>query len=303
MSSQDTGGRLMIRLTTQCNSSCAHCTVADIAHHPDKPAREALEEITAGRKRGCTELVFMRGEPTLRPDLLALARRARGMGYELVQVQTNGRKLAQPTFLKKLLAAGVNYFEVSLFGHVEALHDLIDGNPGAFKECATGIRNLARTHSNFLVTIPVIKRNFLVLPQITRRAAKLGATRIQFNFSRPVEANGGWNVAPLVSLTEASPWIRLAMREAVGLGLEATTEAVPLCHLDESSWKGAEIAEDFSRHQVSDLHRTEESMEKHRESSRPSPAICSDCRMVATCPTTWAAYQMLNGTDEFHPIS
>ena len=81
--------RLLIRLTTQCNSGCAHCTIADIAHHEDKAFESALEDISNGRAAGCTELVFMRGEPTLRRDLVKLVRHARQQGYGLIQIQTN----------------------------------------------------------------------------------------------------------------------------------------------------------------------------------------------------------------------
>ena len=58
------GGRLMVRLTTQCNSGCAHCTIADIAHLPERSLESLWREIEAGRDRGCDELVFMRGEAT-----------------------------------------------------------------------------------------------------------------------------------------------------------------------------------------------------------------------------------------------
>ncbi len=299
---QRSNGRLMLRLTTTCNSACAHCTIADIAQHGEKSSRDALAEMKQGREAGCTELVFMRGEVTLREDFLPLVRHAREMGYEFIQIQTNGRALSRGTYLRTALAAGIDFFEVSLFGHVAGLHDIIDGTPGAFREVVTGLKNLSRTSSSFMLTIPVLKRNYMVLPQIVRRAANVGAPRVQFNFSRPVASPSGWNTAPLVRLEEASPWIRRAIREAESLGLESGTEAVPLCHLRDEGQAGADISEDFGRHRVADVHRLETSMDTHRETSRPKPEPCQRCRLVSACPTTWAAYQELYGTAEFVPF-
>ncbi|MBR57774.1 MAG: hypothetical protein CMH54_06920 [Myxococcales bacterium] len=299
---QSTGGRLMLRLTTTCNSACAHCTIADIAHHGEKSARDALAEMKQGRETGCTELVFMRGEVTLREDFLPLVRHAREIGYEFIQVQTNGRALARGAYLRTALAAGIDFFEVSLFGHVAGLHDIIDGTPGAFREVVAGLKNLSRARCSYMLTIPVLKRNYMVLPQIVRRAANVGAPRVQFNFSRPVATPIGWNTAPLVRLEEASPWIRRAIREAEKLGLSSGTEAVPLCHLRDEEQAGSDVSENFGRHRVADVHRLETSMESHRETSRPKPEPCQQCSQVSVCPTTWAAYQELYGTAEFVPF-
>ena len=84
------GRRLLVRLTTQCNSGCAHCTVADIAHLPDRPIAQLWREIVRGREDGCDELVFMRGEPTIAKGLIRLTKRAsrpRGLprGYLIIR--------------------------------------------------------------------------------------------------------------------------------------------------------------------------------------------------------------------------
>ena len=297
------GGRLLIRLTTECNSGCAHCTIADIAHHPDKATEDAWSEILQARQRGCTELVFMRGEPTLRKDLITLTRRARRAGYQHVQVQTNGRMLSYPRYAKKLVAAGVNFFEVSFFGPNAALHDLIDGNPGSFDQASEGLRNMLATGAGVLVTIPIVRRNVWSLNEIVRTLHALGVRRVQFNFSRPVQIENAWNTTPLVRLSEASPSIRAAMRLADSLGMATDTEAIPLCHLDPAFRGGAEVHEDFGRHQVEDVHRSESSRSAYRAVCRPRAAACEGCALVARCPTTWAAYQALYGTWEFRPVA
>jgi len=102
-----------------------------------------------------------------------------------------------------------------------------------------------------------------------------------------------------VKLEEASPYVREALAEARRLGLEADTEAIPLCHLDAESRGTVEAVEDFGRFKASDLHRAEDSMAGHRRDSRPKAEPCRECALAQTCPTTWAAYQDLYGTAEF----
>lgn len=295
-------GRLLLRLTTQCNSRCAHCGIADIAGLPDRTTAEALDELRRARARGAGEVVFLRGEPTARADLAPLAAAARQLGYRVIQVQTNGRLLAQPRLLDALLAAGVNFFEVSLFGHVPALHDLIDGTPGAGVQVMAALSLMGRRQVPLLVTVPVLRRNYLVLPQVAARAAQLGVRRIQFNYPRPVRVDGNWNTAVLVRLAEAAPHIRAALRAARRAGLRAETEAVPFCHLDADMREGLDATESFARHAVIDLHRRADSLTEHRREARPRAPECAGCAYAERCPTTWAAAQDLFGTADFTPL-
>jgi len=81
----------------------------------------------------------------------------------------------------------------------------------------------------------------------------------------------------------------------------ATTEAVPLCHLDpdEADRFSGDVHADFASFSVSDIHRKTDSMAEHRQTSRPKAPECADCRHADYCPTTWAAYQQIFGTGEF----
>ena len=295
--------RLLIRLTTQCNSGCSHCTIADIAHHEDKLFEDALSDIKKGRRAGCTELVFMRGEPTLRRDLVKLVRHARHLGYRLIQIQTNARLLAYEAYVDKLTRAGATYFEVSFFGHNDDLHDTIDGNEGAFQQAIAGLQNLINKRVGVLVTVPVVKANYLRLSDITRTLSLLGVSRLQFNFSRPVQIGPQWQTDCLVRLSDASRNIRQAMALCNELGISAETEAVPLCHLDREFWRGGDIDANFEAHRVEDLHRSEESRGKTQRIARPWSLECRRCMVKSRGPTTWAAYQELFGTWEFSAIS
>jgi MoaA/NifB/PqqE/SkfB family radical SAM enzyme len=293
----------MIRLTTQCNSGCAHCTIADIAHHPDRSPRDVLEEMKRGAAEGCTELVFMRGEATIHPAFMPLVRNARKLGYRHIQVQTNARILVSRANVQKIMHAGVNFFEVSFFGDTAELHDRIDGSDGAFNQASAALTHMRDLNCERMVTVPVVKRNYLRLNEIVDQLRSLGVPRIQFNFTRPVKVGQSWQTAPLVRLSEATPWIRRAMAYCEQYRIISETEGVPLCHLAPEHRMIPDSTTDFSAQQVSDVHRKEDSVANARSSARPMPAVCQDCALSAHCPTTWAAYQQLYGTWEFTPIA
>jgi MoaA/NifB/PqqE/SkfB family radical SAM enzyme len=293
----------MLRLTTRCNSACAHCTVADVPATEERSASEALAEIVAARRRGCDELVIMRGEPTLRPELPKLAAAARRIGYRLVQIQTNGRLLYYADYLDRLVQSGVDFFEVALFGATAATHDAISRDDGAFAQTFAGLRALAdKPDVGHLVSVAVLAANLHELVACTELVHELGLRRIQFNFTRPVQVDGNWRTDVLARLDDAGPQIRAALARARSLGLLASTEAVPLCQLDPEDRPAAETARDFVDVRVVDLHRRHESFADHHRQVRPLAPQCAGCSAADVCPTTWAAYQQLLGTQELRPL-
>ena len=293
----------MLRLTTRCNSACAHCTVADVPTGEARTPHQALAEIVEARRRGCDELVIMRGEPTLRPELAKLASAARRIGYRLIQIQTNGRLLCYLDYLDRLVHAGVDFFEVSLFGATPATHDTISADEGAFAQTLAGLRLLAaRPQLGHLVSVAVLAANLHELVPMVELVAELGLARVQLNFTRPVRVEGQWRTSVLAKLDDAGPPIRAALRRARALGLATSTEAVPLCQLDPEDRPAAETARDFIDVRVVDLHRRHESFADHHRQVRPHAPQCAECTLAPVCPTTWAAYQQLFGTSELRPI-
>ena len=302
----EAGGRLMIRLNVTCSLGCRFCTIADIAHLEERGTNDAVAEMDKGRQEGCTELVFMRGEPTMRKDLPALIAYARQVGYRTIQVQTNGRMFFYRRYLTKLLRAGATFFEVSLFGPTAAINDAMTRVNGSFEQTETGLKNLVVEGVAHMVTVPVVAANVEHLTATVELLAKIGVPHVQLNFSRPVMLDGEWNTKPLVRLNEAAPHIRSALARARELGMVAGTEAVPLCHLAadevEAQGMGGDMSSDFGSFRVADLHRHTDSMAEHRKSSRPEAPECEGCKHQAYCPRTWSAYQEIYGTEEFSRV-
>jgi len=296
------GRRLSLRLTARCDLDCGHCTLRDLGGRPDRAPDDALRALADGREAGCDELVILRGEASLRRDLPALVARTRRMGYRFVQLQTHGGPLASAPLRDELLRAGVDAFEVQLLGHDEAAHDRLAGQAGSFRATATAIRALARSGRQLLVTVPVLRQNLRSLAGVVAFAKHLGATRVQFNFPRPVELPGGVATDAVPRLTHAALAVRQAARAAAQHGVAVTTEALPLCLLPPELHGGPDATEDWARHRVDDLHLAHDALDVVRGSQRPEPPPCRGCSARDRCPKTWALYLELFGSGELKPL-
>lgn len=89
------------------------------------------------------EVMFTSGEPTLHPDLPAYIKMAKELGYEVVGLITNGRRLAYRPYLETLLKSGLNHVLVSVHGPDERTHDALTRTRGAFKQVLMAMANLA----------------------------------------------------------------------------------------------------------------------------------------------------------------
>lgn len=293
--------RFHLRLTTACNNNCVHCTIRDIRGLPDRSAAEAVREMAAARKSGADEIVFMRGESTLRKDIFTLASAAGKLGFSLIQLQTNARAMSDPRFLERLTGAGVGWFDVALFGDTSDLHDAIARAPGAFNQTVAGLKNIERLGCSALVAVPVIKHNYRRLEQIVELVARLGHRRVQLNFARPIFYGGKWDVESIASLRDSAGYIVRALKKAAALGLAPSTEAVPLCALDEETRRFAEKPLAQGAHSVADLNIKHESFAAHISEARPVAPPCAGCSLVSKCPGVWAAYLQLMGCGELSP--
>lgn len=169
-----------------CNNNCLFCmeanregrTINNSAITPEV-VRGILES-----RRGAGEVCFTSGEPTTNPHLPEYASWARELGYRRVSVMSNGRLFAYESYVRRLLAAGMNRFIISLHGHEAKLHDGLTRTPGSFEQTVAGIRNVAkyaRRGCELHVSTVVTTRNVGELGAIYAFVRGLGAEQVIFN--------------------------------------------------------------------------------------------------------------------------
>jgi len=182
--------RLHILAGTVCNNNCIFCM------EEDRDARKRANSATTDevvrwlleQHRPCDEVCFTSGEPTTNERLVDWIRLASAAGVGRISMMTNGRALSYESYTRRLLAAGMNRFYVSIHGHERKLHESLTRTPDSFEQTRQGIENIARLrgrgvdlHSSTVVT----KRNLAHLGDIYRFLRSLGVDQVVFNAMQP----------------------------------------------------------------------------------------------------------------------
>ena len=83
---------IFFHILTGCNLSCRHCYINPEQHgHQTLPLATIERWLNAfAEKADRANLVLLGGEPTMHPDLAAVVKLARGLGFQSITIDTNG---------------------------------------------------------------------------------------------------------------------------------------------------------------------------------------------------------------------
>ena len=127
-----------LQLTRECNNECVFCSNPQF--EKEFSLEEATKKIIELKKEGVNEIFLTGGEPTLVNFLSELIDYIikQGINPKLI---TNGVKLSDKEFVKKLYNAGLREINISIHSHDEEIADKLSQKKGHFKKTLSGIRN------------------------------------------------------------------------------------------------------------------------------------------------------------------
>lgn len=135
-----------ITLTLSCNNDCLFCPRKDflkfIACRSKKEIYQEIEEISKRSQK----IVLTGGEVTVFPQIFEILKLCQNK-FKEIEIISNGRRLKDKNFLKKLISSGVNQFAISIYSLTEQIHDKITRKKGSCQETKNGILNLLNTSS------------------------------------------------------------------------------------------------------------------------------------------------------------
>jgi uncharacterized radical SAM superfamily Fe-S cluster-containing enzyme len=120
----------ILEVTSACNISCPICFASSARGPVIGPGLNQIEEMlkTIRDERGICPLQISGGEPTLRDDLPQIVSLARRIGFDHIQVNTNGIRLAQDAGFGHLLKdAGTTDFFLQFDGLTDEVYFRIRG--------------------------------------------------------------------------------------------------------------------------------------------------------------------------------
>ena len=303
---QDIVEEVYVDLGSACNSNCYFCAADSTLNIEPIWSRLNKRTLMALQAKGHTHLIITGGEVTIHQDLLELIHFAKHTGFEKIHLQTNGRRLSNPVYLRELVDAGVDEFGMSMHGHTASLHDSVTLSPGSFVQTTKAIENL-----NFLfgARIPLAV-NCVILPENARHLGEIVEYLIMLNVStiKLSYLHGVGRARTLLqkdlwpSKTQIQPFVLEAIQTAEQIGKPSTSlavEAIPFCLLPEK--------ERYS----SDLNITpvlvmsaETGVEKYHSGwDRVKGPQCKECKLEYRCLGPWKEYPKQFGWSEFTPIT
>lgn len=199
-----------------CNSSCTVCMLSNVKGRMAAVDFETFSRVvtTLVNERRYDNLILSGAEITTFAHIEQYVRYAASFRwFRKIQIQTNGRKLADPSYLAMLVDAGVNEFFVSVHG-LEECHDAISGVSGSYSATMKGIGNLSGSRVNVITNTVLTRSNLNNLVPLFKQLC-----------AAPVHEMHLWNFFPMAAADHLD--LLVSMSELIALLPEIIAAVAP----------------------------------------------------------------------------
>jgi radical SAM protein with 4Fe4S-binding SPASM domain len=172
--------RMDLAITYRCNNDCQHCYNARLRSYPELSTKKWKQIIDRLWNLNIPHLIFTGGEPTLRDDLIELITYAENKG-QITGLNTNGRRLSDPDYVKKLVKAGLDHVQITLESHQPEIHDQMVKTQGAWNQTVSGIQNALKSSLFVMTNTTMLRNNQHSISDSLDYLAKLGVPTIGLN--------------------------------------------------------------------------------------------------------------------------
>jgi uncharacterized radical SAM superfamily Fe-S cluster-containing enzyme len=148
----------IIDITNRCNFRCPLC-FADAKSERDYYFLDTslvgkMLQSLLNRPVPCRHIQFSGGEPTLHPEFPRILRAARDLGFNHIQVATNGSRFVDPDYVKLCEDSGLHTLYLQFDGVTDEVYLQLRGQRLLDKKIAA-VNNVAKTNMR-LVLVPTI---------------------------------------------------------------------------------------------------------------------------------------------------
>ena len=163
---------LTICIEFKCQNNCLSCMLRDIKKILKPVSFKKYKAILNEnlRIKKYNSLTLSGAEVTTNKNLLKYVEYAKNhANLENIRIQTNGRKLADYEYSKKLVQTGANEFFVSIFSSKPEIHDKITRAKNSLEQTLDGIKNLNKLGSTIITNTVVSRLNYKTLPLLVSK--------------------------------------------------------------------------------------------------------------------------------------
>jgi uncharacterized radical SAM superfamily Fe-S cluster-containing enzyme len=232
-----------IMSTNRCNLSCPICFTDDGDAPIYEPDYTDIEEMLrmVYQVYGNIPVEFCGGEPTIRDDLPELVSMAASMGFDHVQINTNGVRISEEwSFLEKLKTGGATTIYLQFDGVDDGVYRKTRG-VDLYGRKLEAVQNCAEVKIGVVLVPTVVKGvNFHQLGDIIR-FAKAWIPTVRGVYFQPISYFGKYPVQPRNEDRLTIPDILNAIEEQTRAELKRTNFLPPACEHAFCSFSGFAI--------------------------------------------------------------
>lgn len=272
--------KVIMNVTYVCNNHCTFCAVGTRTQVDGHPTRQR-EHLAKYRRAGVRMVDFDGGEPTLNPELVPLVRYARAIGYDRINVTTNGRLCAYDDFARKLATSGVTTLLFSVHGPDAQTHAQQVGVAEAFEQTIAGIRNCSKHAPEAVelgMNVTITKGNHTKLDAIAQLCFDLGLRWLNLQFLTPFGRATRW-VNPD---TQAAAEIAMRLIDAWQDRLRIQIINLPFCFMPGYERHLAGDVAKLSRHMIF-VNNEDVNLAAYLAERRVHKAECGPCPHRVFC--------------------
>ena len=222
--------KVIMNTTYICNNQCVFCATGNrLPTHGE--VAEQIAFMTERRAQGFDLIDFDGGEPTTNPNLFALLRKAKELGYQQINLTSNGRMLMLERNAEKVVRSGITNLLISLHGPNPQVHEQQVQSKGAFEQTVAGVAHaakLCKRHGvGFGVNVTLTKTNFPVLMEYGELLVDLGVPLCNIQFVTPF---GRASAATQPDPAEVAPVVKRLIDE-YGDRVQFQVINLPICYM------------------------------------------------------------------------
>ena len=301
-----------IQLGHMCNNRCVFCSsgqATEMGEALPMDLAPVLGAVERAKRQNARKVTFLGGEPTLQRAFLPALRRASELGFEEIEIFTNGVKAARSSFVDEVAAIGRFSWRFSIQGGNEEAHDAAVVKPGAFKRICRAMDNVRAHGHRITATACINERSYRSLPDYVALVQRYGIEQLHIDVVRPSSAGqrtDDYLGEVMPRHVDMAPFFdaMLTAFEAWDASFDVNVGNFPYCLLPQWSHRihhgGMETLT-----LAADLHNdlTEKDKYAAQHSDKLHGPRCRACTFERQCSGVFDAYARIHGTDELRPVT
>lgn len=226
--------RVKIHTNHSCNLKCMFCYYGEsnCIKEREPTLKELIKQVDIAKNMGARDVDFSGGEPTIMKEFLELVNYTKEKGFRTICLITNGLRMSNYDYAKKVIDKGINDVLFSLEGYNDKTHDSLTRVPGSFKKINQAIENIKKLGVKCRINITVTKENYMHLEKFAKHILKYEPDAVNFIKFNPwdVALNKARELSPKYS--EIAPHLKKAIDRLNSTVTKITVRYMPYCFME-----------------------------------------------------------------------